>query len=35
VPVTFEKGSEAYDEPLAIDEYEDRYNRTGIAGMPI
>jgi len=37
--ITFEKGSEAYDDPLAIDEYdeenseyEDRYNRTGIAG---
>ena len=37
--MTFEKGAEAYDDPLAIDEYdeensvyEDRYNRTGIAG---
>jgi uncharacterized DUF497 family protein len=37
--MTFEKGSEAYDDPLAVEEYdevnsegEDRYNRTGIAG---
>jgi uncharacterized DUF497 family protein len=37
--MTFEKGSAAYDDPLAIEEYdeeaseyEDRYNRTGIVG---
>jgi uncharacterized DUF497 family protein len=37
--MTFEKGSEAYDDLLAVEEYdeensvyEDRYNRTGIVG---